>query len=102
MGIHWIESAWISIQTSRALQKGRQASTVLFPRVHRAVSLLKRWLLGIHHGRISKKHLDYYLDEFAFRFNRRASPHRGMLFYRLLQQAVLIEPTPFQQLVRKA
>ena len=78
--------------------KGKQASAALLPRVHRAASLLKRWLLGVHHGGISKKHLDYYLDEFAFRFNRRSSPHRGMLFYRLLQQAVEIKPTPIAKL----
>jgi transposase-like protein len=82
--------------------KGKQAAIALLPRVHRAVSLLKRWLLGIHQGRVSKKHLDYYLDEFAFRFNRRSSGHRGMLFYRLLQQAVAIEATSLEKLVGKA
>ena len=60
---------------------GDTASAVL-PRVHRVASLLKRWLLGIHQGRVSPKHLDAYLEEFAFRFNRRSSPHRGQLFYR--------------------
>lgn len=74
-------------------RKGQKSPAVLLPRVHRIASLLKRWLLGIHHGRVSKKHLDYYLDEFTFRFNRRMSSHRGMLFYRLLQQAVIINPT---------
>ena len=56
------------------------------PRVHRVMSL-KRWLLGTHH--VSHKHLDYYLDEFTFRFNRK-SKSRGKLFYRLVQQAVWI------------
>ena len=52
------------------------------PRVHRVASLLKRWLLGTHQGAVSEKHLDYYLDEFTFRFNRRRSRARGLLFYR--------------------
>jgi transposase-like protein len=71
----------------------------VLPRVHRVASLLKRWLLGTHQGAVSSAHLDYYLDEFTFRFNRRKSHHRGKLFYRLLQQAVLIPPTPYKQLV---
>jgi hypothetical protein len=62
-------------------------------------SLLKRWLLGTHQGAISFKHLDYYLDEFTFRFNRRTSQHRGKLFYRLVQQAVAIDAVPYKQLV---
>jgi hypothetical protein len=69
------------------------------PRVHRVASLLKRWLLGTHQGGVSRDHLEYYLDEFTFRFNRRASKYRGKLFYRLLQQAVAVDPVPFRQLV---
>ena len=64
----------------------------LLPLVNRVVSLLKRWLLGTHHGAVRSSHMDYYLDEFTFRFNRRTSKSRGMLFYRLAQQAVVIEP----------
>jgi transposase-like protein len=71
----------------------------LLPRVNQVVSLLKRWLLGTHQGRIQPSHLDYYLDEFTFRFNRRTSGSRGMLFYRLAQQAVAIAPVPGQDLV---
>ena len=52
----------------------------LMPRVHRVASLLKRWLLGTHQGAVSEKHVDYYLDEFTFRFNRRRSRARGLLF----------------------
>ena len=70
------------------------------PRVHRVVSLLKRWLLGTHQGAASPAHLDYYLDEFTFRFNRRRSHHRGMLFFRLVQQAVAVGPVPYARLVR--
>ena len=68
--------------------------------MHRVVSLLKRWLLGTHQGAASPAHLDYYLDEFTFRFNRRRSHHRGMLFFRLVQQAVAVGPVPYARLVR--
>lgn len=78
----------------------RRDASELLPRVHRVVSLLKRWLLGTHQGATSHKHLDYYLDEFTFRFNRRTSRHRGKLFYRLIQQAVSIDPIPYQELIK--
>ena len=68
------------------------------PHCHRVASLLKRWWLGTHQGAIRPSHLDYYLDEFTFRFNRRTSRSRGMLFYRLAQQAVAIDPVPENQL----
>lgn len=64
----------------------------LLPLAHRAASLLKRWLLGTHQGAVRASHLDYYLDEFTFRFNRRTSGSRGKLFYRLVQQAVQVQP----------
>ena len=64
----------------------------LLPRVNRVVALLKRWLLGTYQGGIHLSHLDYYLDEFTFRFNRRTSRSRGKLFYRLVQQAVVFGP----------
>lgn len=64
----------------------------LLPLANRVAALLKRWLLGTHQGRPSPSHLDYYLDEFVFRFNRRTSKSRGLLFYRLLQQAVHVAP----------
>ena len=63
------------------------------------VSLLKRWLLGTHQGAVSHKHLDYYLDEFTFRFNRRKSKSRGKLFYRLVQQAVAVDPAAYKMIV---
>jgi transposase-like protein len=74
----------------------------LLPHCHRVASLLKRWMLGTHQGAISHEHLDYYLDEFTFRFNRRTSHHRRKLFYRLLQQAVVVEPQPYKNLVKHA
>jgi len=60
--------------------------------VHLIASLLKRWLLGTHQGAINHKNLAYYLDEFTFRFNRRTSRSRGKLFYRLMQQAIEVDP----------
>ena len=85
----------------RILILGRRNETAsdLLPRVHRVVSLLKRWLMGTHQGAVSHEHLDYYLDEFTFRFNRRSSRHRGLLFYRLLQQAVAAEAVPYKDMV---
>ena len=80
----------------------RESASELLPRVHRVVSLLKRWLLGTHHGGVSFEHLDYYLDEFTFRFNRRSSRSRGKLFYRLAQQAVAVESVPYKDLIAPA
>jgi transposase-like protein len=76
------------------------AASELLPRVHRVVALLKRWLMGTHQGAVSHAHLDYYLDEFTFRFNRRTSRSRGKLFYRLVQQAVAVDPAPYAAMVR--
>ena len=61
------------------VSRQEQSKSELMPRVHRVMSLLKRWLLGTHQGAVSHKHLDYYLDEFTFRFNRRKSKSRGKL-----------------------
>jgi transposase-like protein len=82
------------------LKHKKNAASDLLPRVHRVVSLLKRWLMGVHQGAVSPEHLDYYLDEFTFRFNRRTSRHRGLLFYRLLQQAVVVEPVPYHSIIK--
>ena len=71
----------------------------LLPLCHSVASLLKRWLIGTHQGGISHEHLDYYLDEYTFRFNRRTSRYRGKLFYRLLQQAVATDPSPYKQMI---
>jgi transposase-like protein len=70
--------------------------------VHRVASLVKRWILGTHHGSVQPEHLDAYLDEFVFRFNRRTSGSRGMLFYRLLQQAVVTDPVTYDDVVHNA
>lgn len=69
------------------------------PGPHRVASLTKRWLLGTHQGSIDKAHLPAYLDEFVFRFNRRRSRSRGMVFYRLLELAIGHEPVRYRDLV---
>ena len=62
-------------------------------------SLLKRWLLGTHQGAVSGKHLDYYLDKHTFRFNRRTSGSRGILFYPLMETEVMTVLLPYRQVV---
>jgi transposase-like protein len=71
----------------------------LLPGVHRIASLAKRWLLGTHQGAVDSAHLPSYLDEFVFRFNRRGSRSRGMLFFRVLELAVAHGPVRYQDLV---
>jgi transposase-like protein len=73
----------------------------VMPRVHNVAALLKRWLLGTHQGGVQSHHLDYYLDEFTFRFNRRRSKARGLLFHRLAEQAVVIDPAPYPTIIGK-
>jgi transposase-like protein len=84
------------------LKGKKESASELMPRVHRIASLLKRWILGTHQGAVSHEHLEYYLDEFTFRFNRRRSRNRGKLFYRLVQQAVAIDPVPYKSMVKCA
>jgi transposase-like protein len=82
------------------LKGQKESASELLPRVHLVASLLKRWLLGTHQGAISREHLDYYLDEFTFRFNRRNSRSRGKLFLRLAEQAVAVGPSPYKSMVK--
>jgi transposase-like protein len=72
---------------------------VVMPRVHLVASLLKRWLLGTHQGAVRPQHLGDYLNEFTFRFNRRGSSYRGLLFYRLLEHAVQVQHVPLAAIV---
>ena len=65
------------------------------PGVHRIAALIKRWFLGTHQGAVDPRHVDYYLDEFTFRFNRRTSRSRGLLFYRLIQQSAVAAPATY-------
>jgi len=75
-----------------------KVASQLLPRVHLVASLLKRWLLGTHQGALGQDYLEYYLDEFTFRFNRRKSSSRGKLFYRLVQQAAQVPPATLHAL----
>jgi transposase-like protein len=72
----------------------------LLPGVHRVASLLKRWLAGTHQSGVSVEHLQAYLDEFTFRFNRRHARARGLLFFRLLEGAVNAGPTTMRELIK--
>ena len=85
--------------TKTNLSDSGDPAHVLMPGVHQIAALLKRWLLGTHQGAVTGKHLDYYLDEYTFRFNRRTSRSRGLLFYRLMQQAVITIPVGYRQIV---
>ncbi len=94
---HVTKHGYTHIKTN--LSDSGDPAHVVMPGVHRIASLLKRWLLGTHQGAAAGKHLDYYLDEYTFRFNRRASRSRGLLFYRLMQQAVATPPMSYRQIV---
>ena len=84
----------------RQIRKRMIEEEALLPRVHRVAALLKRRLLGTHQGAVEHEHLDDYLNEFTFRFNRRTSKSRGKLFYRLAQQAVFTPPAPYKTLLK--
>ena len=100
---HWQGYAGLStagfIHHPTSITASGDPAHVAMPRVHRVASLLKRWLLGTHQGAVRPRHLDYYLDEFSFRFNRRRSRHRGLLFYRLLEQAVQLDHVPLAAII---
>jgi transposase-like protein len=81
------------------LKGNTKTASELLPRVHLVISHLKRWIMETHQGAISHKHLDDYLDEFTFCFNRRRSKNRGKLFYRLAQQAVAVDPVTLDQII---
>jgi len=85
--------------THEVVRKNADVGDNLLPHCNRVAALLKRWLMGTHQGAVSHDHLDYYLDEYTFRFNRRTSRYRGKLFYRLIQQAVAIDPVRYSDLV---
>ncbi len=91
----------IGFEHNRQIMLGAESPAhVTMPGVHRVASLVKRWILGTHHGSVQPGHLDAYLDEFVFRFNRRTSTSRGMLFYRLMQQAVATAPVTYQSVIK--
>jgi len=82
------------------IAKAVDPAHIIMHHVHRVAALLKRWLLGTHQGAASREHLDYYLDEFTFRFNRRTSQSRGLLFYRLLSPTSAIRPRKWRNLLK--
>lgn len=86
-------------RSQRAARARGDDPTKLLPTVHRVASLTKRWLLGTHQGSVSDAHLPSYLNEFVFRFNRRRSRSRGMVFFRVLELAVAHGPVRYQDLV---
>jgi transposase-like protein len=83
-------------------KKVKEAGEEILPHVHRTASLLKRWLLGTHQSYLNKNKLAYYLDEYTFRYNRRASKSRGLLFYRLIEQAVEHQPVTYQNIINQS
>jgi transposase-like protein len=87
------------IHNKTILSSSGDPAHVLMPGVHRIAALLKRWLLGTYQGSVSSKYLDYYLDEYTFRFNRRSAKARGLLFYRLIEQAVQVEHISRNQII---
>jgi transposase-like protein len=105
-GSQVLTDGWSGYATLKA--KGYRHSVVrdsavvganLLPRANRVASLLQRWLLGTHQGAVAATHLDYYLDEFTFRFNRRTSGSRGLLFQRLVEQALALGPVRGEELI---
>jgi transposase-like protein len=79
-------------------KKDKDDDEQMLPNVHLVISLLKRWIMGTLQGSLSEQHMEYYLDEYAFRFNRRTSASRGKLFYRLLEQATEIKPVIYNEI----
>jgi len=86
-------------RSQRAARARGEDPGELLPAVHRVASLAKRWLLGTHQGRVDEAHLQSYLDEFVFRFNRRRSASRGLVFYRVMELAALHGPVRFRDLL---
>ena len=86
-------------RSQRAARARGEDPGKLLPAVHRVASLTKRWLLGTHQGSVDAAHLPSYLDEFVFRFNRRRSRSRGMVFYRVLELAVAHDPVRYKDII---
>ncbi len=90
----WVGYAGLSKlgYTHEIIRKDASLGKNLLPKVNRVAALIKRWLLGTYQGRVEPFHLEYYLDEYTFRFNRRTSRSRGKLFYRLVEQSMSVGP----------
>jgi len=81
------------------MMKVKSGDEEILTHVHRVASLLKRWLIGTHQNYVGIENLQYYLDEYTFRYNRRTSNSRGLLFYRLIEQAVIHNPINYSQII---
>jgi transposase-like protein len=107
LGSEVITDGWVSYKTLPQIgythtvyvQNKAESEEQKLPHVHLVISLLKRWLLGTHQGAVSDKHMQTYLEEYTFRFNRRNSAKRGLLFYRLLEGAVNTPPFTYDNIV---
>ncbi len=99
-GYNFLIGSTIYNHEVKPILSSKKQAHELLPHVHLVDSLVKRWINGTHQGKISPKYLSYYLDEFAFRFNRKLSKYRGKLFYRLMQQAVDTGPQPFKVIIK--
>ncbi len=86
-------------RSQRAARARGEDPGARLPAVHRVASLAKRWLLGTHQGSVDDAHLPRYLNAFVFRFNRRRSRSRGMVFYRVLELAVGHDPVRYKDLI---
>ena len=84
-------------KTTKAAKKDEK-----LPHVHLIISLLERWILGTYQGHMEEQHLQAYLEEYTFRFNRKTSTHRGLLFYRLVQGAMTTIPHPYENIIESA
>jgi len=82
-----------------AIQGSGADAVAQLPRAHLVFSLLKRWLLGTHHGAVSSKHLPAYLEAYTFLFNRRNAKSITHRFRRLVEQAVTGSPKRYWQIV---
>ncbi|MBA7549428.1 IS1595 family transposase ISBsi1 [subsurface metagenome] len=94
-----LESMGYVHKTQKATAK--EEDEEVLPNVHRIASLLKRWLLGTHQSYVNKNKLEYYLDEYVFRYNRRTSTSRGLLFLRLIEQAVKTPPVSYKEIIKQ-
>ena len=101
MGYHGIAGlGYAHVRRSQRAARARgEDPGKLLPGVHRVASLAKRWLLGTHQGSVEDAHLQSYLNEFCFRFNRRRSRSRGLVFYRVLELAVGHDPVRYRHLI---
>ena len=97
-GYNWASNS--SYTRTKTNEADEEVSDCVLPKCHLVISLFKRWMASTMQGNIGKDHLQDYLNEFVFRFNRRTSRSRGLLFYRLVQQALVTIPNPRSSIIR--